>query len=146
MPFTAKELPPPASHPPNEKSMTLHPFLSQALLLKHLVEGHMLSNYWNAGTSTLMIRETQQKQWHEDGSLTVNSEPVLEFVGGSKFTTAAEFTVQAEGSGCKVPSTRRRACAIFLMLHMPVAPVISLGMCVLHRNSRCRHRSFTASD
>ena len=57
---------------------------------------------WGAGTSTLTIRETQQKHWHEDGSLTVTSEPVLEFVGGSKFTTAAEFTVQAEESDCKV--------------------------------------------
>jgi hypothetical protein len=51
----------------------------------------------------LTIRETQQQLWHDDGTLTVTSEPVLDFVGGSKFTTAAEFTVQPEGSGCKVP-------------------------------------------
>ena len=59
----------------------------------------------DAGTSTLTIRETQQQLWQDDGSLTVTSEPVLDFVGGSKFTTAAEFTVQPEGSGCKVPSS-----------------------------------------
>ena len=56
----------------------------------------------DAGASTLTIRETQQKRWSEDGSLTVTSEPILDFVGGSKFATSAEFTVQAEGTGCKV--------------------------------------------
>ena len=63
------------------------------------VEGRVTAD---AGASTLTIRETQQKCWSEDGSLTVTSEPVLDFVGGSKFTTSAEFTVQAEGTGCKV--------------------------------------------
>lgn len=69
----------------------------------HILLSHIPSKPRDAGTSTLTIRETQQKHWHDDGSLTVNSEPVLDFVGGSQFTTAAEFTVEADGSGCKVP-------------------------------------------
>ena len=57
-----------------------------------------------AGTSTLTIRETQHKTWGADGALTVSSEPVLDFVGGSKYTTRAEFRVEAEGADCKVCS------------------------------------------
>ena len=58
----------------------------------------------HAGTSTLTIRETQHKTWDADGALTVTSEPVLDFVGGSKYTTRAEFRVEAEGADCKVCS------------------------------------------
>ncbi len=56
------------------------------------------------GCSTLTIRETQQREWLVDGSLKVTSEPVLDIVGGSKFTTSAEFTMQssADQSGCEV--------------------------------------------
>ena len=62
-----------------------------------------------AGTSTLTIRETQHKTWGADGALTVTSEPVLDFVGGSKYTTRAEFRVEAEGADCKVCSGLRHA-------------------------------------
>ena len=58
----------------------------------------------HTGTSTLTIRETQHKTWGADGALTVTSEPVLDFVGGSKYTTRAEFRVEAEGADCKVCS------------------------------------------
>ncbi|EIE24777.1 hypothetical protein COCSUDRAFT_62188 [Coccomyxa subellipsoidea C-169] len=63
------------------------------------------------GCSTLTIRETQQREWLVDGSLKVTSEPVLDIVGGSKFTTSAEFTVQssADQSGCEV--TAKVLCA-----------------------------------
>ena len=60
--------------------------------------------YVYAGTSTLTIQETQHKTWGADGALTVTSEPVLDFVGGSKYTTRAEFRVEAEGADCKVCS------------------------------------------
>lgn len=67
---------------------------------------------YDAGTSTLTIRETQHKTWHEDGSLTVTSEPILDFVGGSKFTTRAEFRVEADGPDCKVVSLPRQGCRV----------------------------------
>ena len=56
------------------------------------------------GCSTLTIRETQQREWLADGSLRVTSEPALDIVGGSKFTTSAEFTARnsADLSGCEV--------------------------------------------
>ena len=50
----------------------------------------------------LTIRETQRRSWASDGTLAVTSDPVLDFVGGSKFTTSAQFTLRPEGDGCKV--------------------------------------------
>ena len=55
-----------------------------------------------AGTSTLTIRETQRRSWSADGVLTVTSKPLLDFVGGSKFTTDAEFVVRPGEGGCQV--------------------------------------------
>lgn len=55
-----------------------------------------------AGTSVLTIRETQHRSWGADGTLTVTSDPVLDFVGGSKFTTRAEFVLRPDGDGCRV--------------------------------------------
>lgn len=51
-----------------------------------------------------MIQETQQREWAADGSLRVKSNPILDIVGGSKFTTSAEFIVEhsAAQQGCEV--------------------------------------------
>lgn len=69
--------------------------ISQALAQKMFI--------W-AGCSTLTIQETQQREWAADGTLTVKSDPILDIVGGSKFTTSAEFIVQnsAAQPGCEV--------------------------------------------
>ncbi|BDA49197.1 hypothetical protein COCOBI_13-3070 [Coccomyxa sp. Obi] len=63
------------------------------------------------GCSTLTIQETQQREWAADGSLMVKSDPILDIVGGSKFTTSAEFTVHnsAAQPGCEV--TAKVVCA-----------------------------------
>jgi hypothetical protein len=51
----------------------------------------------------LTIRETQRRTWGADGSLTVTSEPLLDFMGGSRFTTCAAFVVRPhEAGGCVV--------------------------------------------
>ncbi len=57
-----------------------------------------------AGCSTLTIQETQQREWAADGSLSVKSDPILDIVGGSKFTTSAEFMIEnsAAQPGCEV--------------------------------------------
>lgn len=94
---------------------------------------------YDAGTSTLTIRETQNKTWHEDGSLTVTSEPILDFVGGSKFTTRAEFRVETDGPDCKVVLLPTQGCrviapCVYINGHAKQAAV----MCVhtLDRESR----------
>jgi hypothetical protein len=52
----------------------------------------------------LTIKETQCRRWGEAGELIVTSNPVLDIVGGSKFTTKAGFYVQSidGGTSCQV--------------------------------------------
>lgn len=58
-----------------------------------------------AGVEVLEIIETQLLQRHPDGSLIVESKPVLAAPGASKFLTHASFSMSNEVNGkksCKV--------------------------------------------
>ena len=68
------------------------------------------------GTSTLTIRETQRRSWSAGGVLTVTSQPLLDFVGGSKFTTDAEFTVRPGEGGCQVGRSAREVLLLWWLL------------------------------
>ncbi|KAK9814660.1 hypothetical protein WJX72_009374 [[Myrmecia] bisecta] len=58
------------------------------------------------GQDSLPIKETQQLRFEADGSLVVDSAPLLDIPGGSKFTTSARFVAASTPTnGCRVTAT-----------------------------------------
>lgn len=107
-----------------------------------------------AGVEVLEIIETQLLQRQADGSLVVESRPVLAAPGASKFTTHALFTMTEAVNGrksCKVPmpciadGVAMLPSQHTLLQHVPEELYLQCGV-MLERNtfgSCCWHSCFT---
>lgn len=61
----------------------------------------MMSDW--AGLESVRVREVSTMVRLPDGSIRVTSEPVLDFIGGSKFTTSAVTCIMPDDTdGCRV--------------------------------------------
>jgi hypothetical protein len=54
------------------------------------------------GIETLTIREVSVREDAGGGAIAINSKPILDFPGGSKFTTSSALRLEPQGGGCQM--------------------------------------------